>query len=108
MVKFFQVLGRFDSVALTDLLLRRYGSMEYVMQMPFEEFCELCVHASKQMQRKEIREQWVSLLPYMYLKQLKFMNFDEYFDLCTGANIDMRPAQEIIDEVLKMHGMESL
>ena len=82
--------------------------MAYLMELPFGEFCELAIAASKQMEREEIKRQWNSLLPFMYMKQLKFMSFQEYFESCTGATVDRRPAQEIIDEILKAHHAESL
>ena len=82
--------------------------MPYLLQLPFGEFCELAVAASKQMEREEIKRQWIALLPFMYMKQLKFMSFQEYLESCTGATIDRRPAQEIIDEILAVHNAESL
>jgi hypothetical protein len=88
--------------------MQRYSDMSFLMNLPFEEFLEIIIHASKEMQKSEIHDQWVALLPFMYVKWLKFMPFNEYFDACTGANIDMRPKEQVIDEILKLHGMESL
>ena len=78
------------------------------MSLPFDEFCELVLYARKKKQEEEIRQQWISILPFMYIKMLKFMGFQEYFESCTGATIDTRPAQEIIDEILEAHGMKDL
>jgi hypothetical protein len=78
------------------------------MSLPFGEFCELALYARKKDQEEEIRQQWVSILPFMYMKWLRYMSFQDYFDGCTGATIDRRPAQEIIDEILKAHGMKNL
>lgn len=108
MGKFFQVIGGFDQVGLTDLLLRRYHDMNYVLSLPFSDFCELAIVASKNMEEERLRAQWNALLPFMAIKWLKWMPFDEYVDGCTGRNIDTRPKEEIIDEILKLHGMESL
>ena len=108
MGKFFQIIGGFDQIGLTDLLLRRYHDMDFVLALPFAEFCELAVFASKSMEEERIRDQWVALLPFMAIKWLKWMPFEEYADASTGRNIDTRPKQEIIDEILKLHGMESL
>jgi len=107
-VEFFQVVGGFDQVGLTDLLLRRYHNMDFVLSLPFGEFCDLVIHASKSVEEDRIRNQWNALLPFMAIKWLKWMPFEEYADGCTGRNIDTRPKDEIIDEILKLHGMESL
>ena len=90
------------------MLMRRYSDMSYLMNLPFEEFLEMVLHASKQMQRDDIRAQWVACLPFMYIKKLKYMTFQEYLEAYMGTNIDMRPKEEIIDEILKLHGMEKL
>ena len=88
--------------------MRRYHDAAYLMSLPFGEFCELALYARKKDQEEEIRQQWVSILPFMYMKRLRYMSFQDYFDGCTGATIDRRPAQEIIDEILKAHGMKDL
>ena len=82
--------------------------MNYVMSLPVGEFCELVVYAAEKIQEEKIRQQWIAVLPFMHLKQLKYMSFKDYYEACTGANIDWRPAKEIIKEILDAHGMESL
>ena len=63
---------------------------------------------AEKIQEEKIRQQWIAVLPFMHLKQLKYMSFKDYYEACTGANIDWRPAKEIIQEILDAHGMESL
>lgn len=91
-----------------DVLIHRYHNMDYLKTLPFKEFLELVIVASKKMEEEQIRQQWNALLPFMYMKQLKFMPFKEYFESCTGATIDRRPAQEIIGEILTLHGMKNI
>ena len=50
------------------------------MSLPLDEFCELVLYARKKNQEEEIRQQWVSILPFMYMKRLKYMSFQDYFD----------------------------
>ena len=45
------------------------------------------------------RQQWTTMLPFMSLKWLKFVDFDDYKSQFTGANIDMRSDEEILAEV---------
>lgn len=49
--------------------------------------------------RDQARAQWNALLPFMNLELLKYISFEEYFDRITGANLDQRPAAEILKEV---------
>jgi hypothetical protein len=82
--------------------------MNYVMSLPVGEFCELIVCAADKIQEEKIWQQWIAVLPFMYLKQLKFMPFRDFYDVLTGANIDRRPEKEIIQDILDAHGMKSL
>lgn len=35
----------------------------------------------------------------MVMKIIKHVSFKEYYDMCTMTNIDMRPADEILNEI---------
>lgn len=108
MEEFFRIVGGFNQVELFDLLLRRYSNIDFILSLPFDEFCEFVVVASDKMQEEEIKQQWNQMLPFMCMKFLKYVPFDEYKQGITGENIDTRPKEQIIDEILKLHGMESL
>lgn len=43
--------------------------------------------------------QWIAILPVMWSGAAKFIEFDEFRDRLTGADIDTRPASEILAEV---------
>lgn len=43
--------------------------------------------------------QWLAVLPVMWSGAAKFIEFDEFRDRLTGADIDTRPASEILAEV---------
>lgn len=43
--------------------------------------------------------QWCGMLPSL----VKYMSFDEFYDQMTGANIDLRPTEEIIKELEELH-----
>lgn len=48
---------------------------------------------------KRFHSQWVTMLPFMSMKMLKYMSFEEYKAKVTGKNIDLRPDAEILAEV---------
>ena len=52
----------------------------------------------KKRQREQLKREWDHLLPLMVTKTIKYISFKEYFDRVTGANIDTRPAEEILAE----------
>lgn len=66
------------------------------MQMDVGKFLKFVLKAKEEECREQIRKQWTAMLPLMSIKYLKYTPFEEYYEKCTGANIDMRPAEEII------------
>lgn len=82
--------------------------MQYIMDLRLDEFCELVVHASEKIRENQIRSQWEALLPFMMIKWLKYVPFQEYLESCTGATFDARPKEEIIREIMELHGMKEL
>lgn len=57
----------------------------------------------RQAKKKDLEEriymQWCGMLPSL----VKYMSFDEFYDQMTGANIDLRPTEEIIKELEELH-----
>jgi len=59
---------------------------------------------AKEKEREEkARQQWVAMLPFMSLKQLEYIPFEQYYDRVSGRNIDMRSAEEIIKSIEEAH-----
>lgn len=52
---------------------------------------------------EELKEEWLSIYPFMCMKMLKFMSFKDYSEQRQGKNIDLRPAEEIIKEIEELH-----
>lgn len=72
--------------------------------MPIDDFCRFVKVGRDAEQEEQLRAQWVSMLPLMSIKQLKYMSFEDYKAQCLGENIDQRPADEIIKELENLHG----
>ena len=84
--------------------MRKYGNVEYWLHLPVEKFEELYKLALEKEREDRIRSQWVAMLPLMSIGYLKYMPFEDYYDQCTGRNVDTRPAEEIIAEIKGAHG----
>lgn len=65
--------------------------------MKFEEYIEFIVLAIEKEKKDEMKGMYHALLPYYALRG-KFMTFEEFYDNVTGANLDLRPAEEILNE----------
>ena len=52
--------------------------------------------------KERYRQEWLSLLPVMVFAK-HYMTFEEYYETCTGKNIDTRPVDEIIEEIDRKH-----
>lgn len=100
---FFLCCSKFDEIETIDLLLRRYGNIEYVLSLKIADFSRLLDYAYKDMAEEKIRAEWLELLPHMSMGILKYMSLDEYIDKRTGRNIDMRPDSVIIAEIEALH-----
>jgi len=58
--------------------------------------------AIKERKKDEIRAQWVAQLPFMSMKFIEYMPFEDYYDRMIGANIDRRSDEEIIAMVAEI------
>ncbi|WP_084233262.1 hypothetical protein [Papillibacter cinnamivorans] len=65
-----------DEIAVTDLLLHRYGNIEYVLRLPFLDGVELIAKAREQQEERRIWEAWLIQMPHMQ----KFTPYEEYLD----------------------------
>lgn len=76
------------------------------MAMDIADFADFLATAIENERKEQFRQQWTAMLPFMAMGMLKFMPFDDYYESCTGATIDMRSAKDIINEICEMHGLE--
>lgn len=104
MEKFFYIVRASDKAELIEFLHRRYHDVKGLYDLDVQTFAEVLKLGKQQEEREYLHRQWVSMLPKMSSKELKYIPFEEYIDQCTGRNIDMRPAEEIIKELEELHG----
>lgn len=97
MEKFFQTCGSIDEEEIIDLLLHRYGNLEYIMQTDIETAERIIAKAREKEKENRYFLQWVVQLPHM--TQETFVSFDAYVDKVTGRNIDQRPVSECMEEL---------
>ena len=102
MEEFFYIGTQVDEIELLDLLLKRYHSLDFMRVLSVEQFLELLMKAIEGEIKDRHRQEWLAVIPVMSLSG-NFMNFDEYYDLATGKNIDMRPADVIMAEIDRKH-----
>lgn len=97
MEKFFRIIEATDYEEIIDLLLNRYGNLEYIMQTDIETAMQIIEKAKEKEQEKRYFLQWVVQLPHM--EKENFVSFDSYLDRVTGRNIDRRPVSECMAEI---------
>lgn len=97
MEKFFRICEAFDYEEIIDLLLHRYGNLEYIMRLDFEEAARIIDKAKEKEKEQRYFMQWVVQLPNMTKEN--FVSFDAYVDRVTGRNIDTRPVYECMKEI---------
>lgn len=98
MARFFQISGEVSSNPhIEEVLLHRYGNgIEYILRKPFEEGAQFIIQSIKAHQEDRLYRWWCAIVPNMTSET--FMSFEDFRDRMTGANIDKRPAEEILAE----------
>lgn len=102
MEEFFLLGCQIDEVKLIDLVLRRYHSLDCMKVLSVEQFVKLILIALEDEQKERYRQEWLALIPTMVYGN-HYMTFEQYYETVTGANIDMRPTEEIIAEIDRKH-----
>ena len=97
MEKFFQTSSSIDEEEIIDLLLHRYGNLEYIMQLDIESALRVIEKAREKEKENRFFLQWVVQLPKM--TQESYVSFESYLDKVTGRNIDKRPVYECMAEI---------
>ena len=107
----FFYLARRSAPEIIDTLGSRYSwTIRDIEAVPVVDLAEVLKKAEEQTTRAEIFAEWAALQPFMIMKWLKFMPFEEYHDYRTGGNIDTRPASEILaeaEEIKKYTGVNN-
>lgn len=97
MEKFFQTCSSIDEEEIIDLLLHRYGNLEYIMQLDIEAAERVIAKAREKEKENRYFLQWVVQLPNMTKEN--YISFESYVDKVTGRNIDQRPVSECMAEI---------
>ena len=94
---FFLIGCQVNEIELKELLLRRYHSLDFIEKMGLGEFVEFITLAIENDKKEKIETIYLALLPVLSL-QGKYIPFNEFYDKMTGANLDLRSADEILRE----------
>lgn len=79
-------------------MLKRYGNIEYLNELGAQEFIEIVLTATTKATEEKARDQWLALYPFMALKMIKNITLDNFVDMATGRDLDLRPDNEILKE----------
>ncbi len=97
MGKFFQTCSGIDETEVIDLLLHRYGNIDYILQLDIETAEQVIEKAREKERESRFFFQWVVQLPKM--TDETYISFDSYLDRVTGRNIDQRSVAECMAEI---------
>lgn len=97
MEKFFRTCGEIDEEEIIDLLLHRYGNLDYIMRSDIGTAMRIIDKAREKEKENRFFLQWVVQLPHMTKEN--FMSFEAYVDKVTGRNIDRRSVYECMAEI---------
>ena len=95
--KFFQTCSGIDETEVIDLLLHRYGNIDYIMHSPIDTAQQIIKKAQEKERESRFFFQWVVQLPKM--TDETYISFDSYLDRVTGRNVDKRSVAECMAEI---------
>jgi hypothetical protein len=87
---------------LDDLLLHRYSNIEYVYRQPIGRAVKLVLTAIEEERKIMLYQQWLMLLTKM--TDESFVSFEDFYEKAKPKQIDMRPKEEIMNEILRGEG----
>ena len=102
MEEFFLLGCQIDEIKLLDLVLRRYHSIDALKVLDIGQTLKLLNMAVEEEAKDRYHSEWTALLPVMVFAN-HYMTFEQYYETCTGQNIDNRPVDEIIAEIDRKH-----
>lgn len=103
MERFFRLCKEIDPEEIIDLLLHRYGNLEYIMRLDIGSASRIIDKAKEKEKENRYFLQWVVQLPHM--DEDHYISFDAYMDRVTGRNIDQRPVAECMKEIQEIKSM---
>ena len=103
MERFFRLCKEIDAEEIIDLLLHRYGNLEYIMRLDIGAALRIINKAREKEKENRHFLQWVVQLPHM--TEENYLSFDDYVDRVTGRNIDKRPVAECMKELEEIKKM---
>lgn len=103
MERFFRICKEIDPEEIIDLLLHRYGNLEYIMHLDIGSALRIIDKAKEKEKENRYFLQWAIQLPNM--TEENYLSFDDYVDRVTGRNIDQRPVAECMKELEEIKRM---
>ena len=58
--------------------MSRYGNVEYILNLPFEEGIEIIEKSQEKQQEDLLWQRWLTIYPYMEIGKLNFISFGDY------------------------------
>ena len=102
MEEFFRIGCQVDEIKLMDLVLRRYHTLDCMKWLSVEQFARLVILALDSELKEKKHQEWCAMIPLMMVTK-NYMSFEQYYDMISGKNVDMRPADVIMAEIDRKH-----
>jgi hypothetical protein len=80
------------------LLLHRYGNIEYVLRLPVRHAIKLIAKAKEEKRQEYYFQMW--LMRFVMMDKDSFVSFEEFYESTKVPQIDTRPKDEIMKDLL--------
>ena len=79
-------------------MLHRYGNIDYVLRLPYKRAIALILKATDEERKQAMYMQWVMFLPFM--GKDNFVPFSEFYESTKMPQVDKRPKDDIMRELM--------
>lgn len=97
---FYVISGPNEEDAIIDRLASRYGwTVSEILDLDAAYLYRMDRKAKEAKNREDAFQIWLTQLPFMMRREMKYKSFSDYWDQVSGNNLDLRPDAEILAEV---------
>lgn len=99
MERFFYFCCKADEIQVKEFILHRYHSLQILEDLQPLELIKILDYGMQLEKEENLFKMYCGMLP----KLMKYISFDEFKNVMTGANVDWRSADVIISEIEEAH-----
>lgn len=84
---------------LYDSILQNYNDINFILEMDIDDFIEQFLKLKEKEIENKAWEMWLSLFPYMQLRHIEFISFEDFMNKCRNIETEVQTEGVYINQV---------